>query len=136
MLAIPSSVGTWTGSSRRTLTTQTRIWVDWYLRRYERALDPPQGTIQADDIARFARQVVETEIPEQLRYHHANFRQLGLLDRRLAAAARFSLGAAIAVAALYGISVYVLADINRDTWKPVAIVVFTCCRRWRRLSTG
>ena len=32
--------------------------------------------------------------------------------------ARFSLGAAIAVAALYGLSVYVLADINRDTWKP------------------
>jgi hypothetical protein len=39
--------------------------------------------------------------------------------------ARFSLGAAIAVAALYGLSVYVLADINRDTWKPIAIVVFS-----------
>jgi hypothetical protein len=48
-----------------------------------------------------------------------------MLDRRLAAAARFSLGAAIAVAALYGLSVYVLADINRDTWKPIAIVVFS-----------
>jgi hypothetical protein len=100
-------------------------WVDWYLRRYERALEPPHGTIQANDVARFAKQLVDTEIPGQLRYHHATFRQLGLLDRRLAAAARFSLGAAIAVAALYGLSVYVLADINRDTWKPIAIVVFT-----------
>jgi hypothetical protein len=100
-------------------------WVDWYRRRYERAFAPPRGTIQADDIARFGRQLVDTEIPGQLRYHHANFRQLGLLDRRLAAAARFSRGAAIAVAAFYGISVYILADINRDTWKPIAIVVFS-----------
>jgi hypothetical protein len=100
-------------------------WVDWYLRRYERALEPPHGTIQANDVARVAKQLIDTEIPGQLRYHHATFRQLGMLDRRLAAAARFSLGAAIAVAALYGLSVYVLADINRDTWKPIAIVVFS-----------
>jgi hypothetical protein len=100
-------------------------WVDWYLRRYERALEPPHGTIHANDVARLAKQLVDTEIPGQLRYHHATFRQLGMLDRRLAAAARFSLGAAIAVAALYGLSVYVLADINRDTWKPIAIVVFS-----------
>ena len=81
-------------------------------------------------------EIVDTEIPGQLRYHHATFRQLGLLDRRLAAAARFSLGAAIAVAALYGLSVYVLADINRDTWKPIAIVVFSVLPPWQRLSTG
>jgi hypothetical protein len=99
-------------------------WVDWYLRRYQRALDPPHGTIQPSDVARFAERLADTEIPEQLKYHHANFRQLGLLDRRLAAAARFSLGAAIVVAALYGISAYVVPDVNRDTWKPVAIVVF------------
>ncbi|MGZ3329830.1 MAG: hypothetical protein ACXU85_21995, partial [Xanthobacteraceae bacterium] len=76
------------------------------------------------DVARFAQRLVDTEIPEQLKYHHANFRQLGLLDRRLAAAARFSLGAAIVVAALYGLSAYVFTDIDADTWKPIAIVVF------------
>jgi hypothetical protein len=99
-------------------------WVEWYLRRYERALDPPHGTIEASDVARFAQRLVGTEIPEQLKYHHANFRQLGLLDRRLAAAARFSLAAAIVVAALYGLSAYVFTDIDADTWKPIAIVVF------------
>jgi hypothetical protein len=99
-------------------------WVEWYLRRYERALDPPHGTIEPSDVARFAQRLVDTEIPEQLKYHHANFRQLGLLDRRLAAAARFSLAAAIVVAALYGLSAYVFTDIDDDTWKPIAIVVF------------
>src|SRR5262249_26801038 len=57
-------------------------WVKWYIRRYERALGPPHGTIRTSDIAHFAKQLAEMEIPEQLKYHRANFRQIWLLDRR------------------------------------------------------
>jgi hypothetical protein len=99
-------------------------WVEWYLRRYARALDPPHGTIGAGEVAGLANQLVESEIPEQLKYHRANFRQLGLLDRRLSAAARVALASAIVVAGLYGISAYYFGGVADVSWKPVAIVLF------------
>jgi hypothetical protein len=98
-------------------------WVEWYVRRYERALDPPHGTIQANDIARFAEQLADTEIPEQLHYQRANFRRLGALDRRLSAAARVALGSTIVVAGVYGISVYFFGSI-RLSWRAIAVVMF------------
>src|SRR5262249_50463786 len=63
-------------------------WVEGYTRRYERALGPPHGTIRTSDIAHFAKLLADKEIPEQLKYHRANFRQIWLLDRRLSPAAR------------------------------------------------
>ena len=99
-------------------------WVEWYLRRYARALDPPHGTIGAGEVARLANQLAESEIPEQLKYHRATFRQVGLLDRRLSAAARVALASAIVVAGLYGISAYYFGGVAHVSWKPVAIVLF------------
>jgi hypothetical protein len=99
-------------------------WVEWYLRRYARALDPPHGTIGAGEVVGLANQLAESEIPEQLKYHRANFRQVGLLDRRLSAAARVSLASAIVVAGLYGISAYYFGGVSHVSWKPVAIVLF------------
>jgi len=98
-------------------------WVEWYVRRYERALDPPHGTIHANDIARFARQLADTEITEQLNYHRANFRQLGALEWRLSTAGRVALGLTIVVAGLYGISVYSFGSI-RLSWTPIAALLF------------
>jgi hypothetical protein len=109
-------------------------WVEWYIRRYQRGLDPPHGKIQTTDIARFAKQLADREIPEQLKYHRANFRQVGLLDRRLSTAARVALASTIVVAGLYGISAYYFGGITRVPWMPIAIVLFLCCPRWRRLS--
>jgi len=99
-------------------------WVEWYIRRYDRALDPPHGTIQTSDTARFAKQLADVEIPEQLKYHRANFRQVGILDRRLSAAARLALASTIVVAGLYGISAYYFGGITRVPWMPIAIVLF------------
>jgi hypothetical protein len=98
-------------------------WVEWYVRRYERALDPPRGTIDAGDIARFAEQLAETEIPDQLNYHRANFRELSALDRRLSSAARFALGSTIVVAGVYGIWVYYIGSIH-PSWTPIAVLLF------------
>jgi hypothetical protein len=103
---------------------QRESWVEWYIRRYERALGPPHGTIQTSDIPRFVRQLADKEIPEQVKYHRANFRQIGLLDRRLSAAARIALASTIVVAGLYGISAYYFGGVARVPWKPIAIVVF------------
>jgi hypothetical protein len=99
-------------------------WVEWYVRRYQRGLDPPDGTIQTTDIARFAKQLADREIPEQLKYHRANFRQVGLLDRRLSAAARIALASTIVVAGLCGISAYYFGGTARVPWMPVAIILF------------
>jgi hypothetical protein len=99
-------------------------WVEWYVRRYQRGLDPPHGTIQTSDIARFAKRLGDREIPEQLKYHRANFRQVGLLDRRLSTAARIALASTIVVAGLYGISAYYFGGITRVPWMPIAIVLF------------
>ena len=119
-------VGTWPGSSRCSLATQITNPGSIGIFAGTRGLSNRRTAQSRQTTSRASQSNLSTQkFPEQLRYHHATFRQLGLLDRRLAAAARFSLGAAIAVAALYGLSVYVLADINRDTWKPIAIVVFT-----------
>src|SRR5207245_3207239 len=99
-------------------------WVEWYIRRYERALGPPHGTIRTSDIAHFAKQLADREIPEQLKYHRANFRQIWLLDRRLSAAARIALASTIVVAGLFGISAYYFGGTSRVPWMPIAIVVF------------
>jgi hypothetical protein len=99
-------------------------WVEWYIRRYERALGPPHGTIRTSDIAHFAKQLAEKEIPEQLKYHRANFRQIWLLDRRLSAAARIALASTIVVAGLFGISAYYFGGTTHVPWTPIAIVVF------------
>jgi hypothetical protein len=76
-------------------------------------------------------QLAETEIPDQLNYHRANFRELSALDRRLSA--RFALGSTIVVAGVYGIWVYYIGSI-RPSWTPIAVVLFLCCPRWQRLS--
>jgi hypothetical protein len=99
-------------------------WVEWYIRRYARALDPPHGAIGQSEVARFANQLADSEIPEQLKYHRANFRQVGLLDRRLSAAARIALASVIVVAGLYGISAYYFGGVARVPWMPIAIVLF------------
>jgi hypothetical protein len=99
-------------------------WVEWYIRRYERALGPPHGTIRTSDIAHFAKQLADKEIPDQLKYHRANFRQIWLLDRRLSAAARIALASTIVVAGLFGISAYYFGGTTRVPWMPIAILVF------------
>ena len=99
-------------------------WVEWYIRRYERALGPPHGTIRTSDIAHFAKQLADREIPEQQKYHRANFRQIWLLDRRLSAAARIAHASTIVVAGLFGISAYYFGGTSRVPWMPIAIVVF------------
>src|SRR5262249_30751154 len=78
-------------------------WVEWYLRRCARGLDPPHGTIGAGEVARLANQLAESEIPEQLKYHRANFRQVGLLDRRLSVAPRDALSSALVVCGFFGV---------------------------------
>src|SRR5262249_56935451 len=80
-----------------------KSWVGCYLRGWGGGLDPPHGTIGAGEVARLANQLAESEIPEQLKYHRANFRQVGLLDRRLSVAARVALASAIVVCGFFGV---------------------------------
>ena len=63
-------------------------WAEWYVRRSERALGPPAGEMRPADLARVARWLADLEIAGQIDYHRRAFRQLGLLEQRLAGVAR------------------------------------------------
>jgi hypothetical protein len=96
-------------------------WTEWFVRRHERAIDPPSGAIGAADVEEFARRLVDLEIPDQLAYHHSTLRQLWALDHRLSMAAKVALSVAIAVAILFGFSAYREGGIDDVSWKPFAV---------------
>lgn len=93
-------------------------WVEWYVRRSERALGPPAGEIRSEHVADAARRLADVEIAGQIDYHRRAFRQLGLLEQRLARIARWALLATTAVAALLG--VVALVEWPLDPWRPLA----------------
>ena len=98
-------------------------WVEWYTRRLQRALDHPNGTIEGSDPAHFAERLSEIEIPDQIKYHDAAFRQLGTLDHRLSAAASATLAATIASAVLFMIAAYLAGGVDNVSWKSLAWVL-------------
>ena len=114
-----------TAQKARPQTGRTASWTDWYLRRFAIAHGPPQGTIDAASIAASVEYLTNVEIPGQLKYHRRNFRQLEMLEKRLACAARLSLAAAVAVAALLGIVALLAGGLDAVSWKPLAIVMLT-----------
>ena len=98
-------------------------WVDWYVRRLQRALAPPHGVIADADLAHLVRQLAEGEVPGQIKYHNGAFRQLGTLDRRLALAARVSLIAAIVAAGAFMVSAYLGGGADQVPWHSIAWVL-------------
>ncbi|HLH89914.1 MAG TPA: hypothetical protein VKX28_15785 [Xanthobacteraceae bacterium] len=125
--------GTEQAASRRHLS-----WVDWYVRRLQRALAPPDGPITEADLTRLIRQIAEGEVPGQIKYHDGAFRQLGTLDRRLAVAARVSLNAAIVGAVAFMVSAALQGGGEYVAWHslgwvmifvlPAAAAAFTAMR--------
>jgi hypothetical protein len=93
-------------------------WDEWYVRRSERALGPPAGEIRPEHVADAARRLADVEIAGQIDYHRRAFRQLGLLEQRLARIARWALLATTAVAALLGL--VELVEWPLDPWRPLA----------------
>jgi hypothetical protein len=93
-------------------------WVEWYVRRSERALGPPSGEMRPEHVAGAARRLADVEIAGQIDYHRRAFRQFGLLEQRLAGVARWALWATTAVAALLGI--VALVEWPLDPWRPLA----------------
>jgi hypothetical protein len=96
-------------------------WVEWYVRRSERALGAPAGEMRPEHVAHAARRLADVEIAGQIDYHRRAFRQLGLLERRLGGIAQWALWATTAVAALLGIVAVVEWPI--DPWRPLASVL-------------
>jgi hypothetical protein len=124
-LLFRGSFGLEAGAKQRPQTGRTASWTDWYLRRSAIALGPPQGRIDAASIAASAAYLADVEIPGQLRYHRKNFRQLEILEKRLACAARLSLAAAVVVAASLGVIALLAGGLDAVSWKPLAIVMLT-----------
>jgi hypothetical protein len=93
-------------------------WVEWYVRRSERALGPPSGEMRPEHVAGAAQRLADIEIAGQIDYHRRAFRQFGLLEQRLAGVARVSLWATTAVAALLGI--VAIVEWPFDPWRPLA----------------
>jgi hypothetical protein len=96
-------------------------WAEWYVRRSERALGPPAGEMRPPDLGRVARWLADVEIAGQIDYHRRAFRQLSLLEQRLAGVARLALGATTAVAAVLG--VVAVAKLKLGWWQSVASLV-------------
>ena len=63
-------------------------WAEWYVRRSERAQGAPAGEMRPADLARVVRWLADVEVAGQIAYHRRAFRQLGLLEQRLAGVAR------------------------------------------------
>jgi hypothetical protein len=63
------------------------------------------------------------EIGEQIDCHRGTFRQLRILERRLAAVARLTLRATIAVAAALGVFAYFGPELSGVSWRPLALVL-------------
>jgi hypothetical protein len=124
-LLFRGSFGLEAARKERPQTGRTASWTDWYLRRLAIALGPPDGKIDATSIAASAAYLTDIEIPGQLRYHRKNFRQLDVLEKRLACAARLSLAGAVAVAALLGVIALLVGGLDAVSWKPLAIVMLT-----------
>jgi hypothetical protein len=78
-------------------------WAEWYVRCSERALGAPAGEMRPADLARVARWLADVEVAGQIDYHRRAFRQLGLLEQRLAGVARVVLWIT-PVAALIGVA--------------------------------
>jgi hypothetical protein len=98
-------------------------WVDWYVRRLQRALAPPHGVIADADLKRLVAGIAEGEVSGQINYHVGAFRQLGTLDRRLARAARVALNAAIIAAGAFMLSAYVEGGADNVPWRSIAWVL-------------
>jgi hypothetical protein len=98
-------------------------WTDWYLQRWARAMGPPQGKIDAASIAAAADQLLNVEIPDQIKYHRVAVRQLGKLERRLSFAAHSALVAALGVAVALGIAALRLGSLTAVGWNPLAIAL-------------
>ena len=98
-------------------------WTDWYLQRMARALGPPHGRIDAAAVKSAADYLTEVEIPDQIGYHRRTFRQLGLLERRLAYAAHGALAASLLVAVLLAVVAVKAGSLEAVGWKPLAILL-------------
>jgi Protein of unknown function (DUF4231) len=108
-----------TGFDRRS----GQSWVEWYVRRMERSLGTPARQLQPADVGRAARRLADVEIQEQIDYHRRTFRQLRILERRLAAVARVTLRATLAVAAALGVFAYFGPALSGVAWRPLALVL-------------
>ena len=109
--------------STQPFRSKRQTWTDWYVRRLARSLGGPTGRMCDPDIAAAARELVMTTIADQVAYHRRAFRQLGMLERRLAFAAQGALVITMAVAVALGISTRLVGSVDAVWWKPVAHVL-------------
>jgi hypothetical protein len=98
-------------------------WIEWYLERSARALGLPQGELDSTLIGAVADQLINVEIPSQIDYHRKTFRQLGLLEGRLAVLAHGALASSLAVAVLLAIAAIKAGSLDSVGWKPFALAL-------------
>ena len=97
-------------------------WATWYVTRLTSALGPPSGSITDDYLASAANDL-QNYAHQQVAYHRAKLRQLGMLENRLRALSVGSLSGAILVALLLAVAFEYYGGLVG--WKPAAIVLLT-----------
>ena len=117
------SFGLGSGTQPRLALLENASWTDWYINRWTIAVGPPNGKIDSALLSSSANYLVQTEIPEQIRYHRKTFRQLNSLEKRLSFAAKFALAVAAGIGALLAIAAWRAGGLDEIGWKPFAIVM-------------
>ena len=100
------------------------LWMDWYVDRSARGWGPPAGLVDTAYLSSATDQLQEY-IKQQVAYHRATFRGLGLFEARLSFIAAGTLIGSIFVAIVLGIAVARNGGLNRTGWEPLAIILLT-----------
>jgi len=108
-------------------------WVDWYVRRWERALPPPSGQPNLEHAAWLLQDV---QISQQIEYHKSTARRLGMLEKRLARTANVALIAGLLVAVTLCVSSLLTENMRSISWTPMALFMLGFCPVVATTATG
>jgi hypothetical protein len=113
-------IGRGDGEKRAGLGNQFHTWTDWYGRRLQRTLAPPNGPLRDADLPVIADGLRAT-LDDQLAYHRRAFVVFRRLGRRLHSAAHVALLATVATGVVtFGVSLLPIKAI--EPWHRIALL--------------
>jgi hypothetical protein len=100
---------------------QFHTWTDWYCRRIQRMLIPPNAPVQDADLPAIADSL-RAVIGDQLSYHRRAFVQLRKLERRLRTVAHISLLTTILIGAAIFLADLLHIGASDGSWRRLALL--------------
>jgi uncharacterized protein DUF4231 len=98
-------------------------WVDWYFRRFERALGVHGAEMTSACVDAAWRQLSDFDIPGQIAYHRRAFMRFNILERRMSALATVAFVLTGAVALAFAIWAYHKGGFAAVEWRAYPIIL-------------